>query len=311
MKDRQMKALLRKYLAGKCTEREQLLIEQWYRQETERRRTQPPQQMPAVQKRMPVHVNLAMKIAASLLLLLGAAYVLQRLWPQQQQWSELAASTHPVKVQLQDGTLVWLNTGARLRYPQQFRGPHREIELLTGEACFDVKQDPAHPFLVRSGSIRTRVLGTVFNVRAYRRLDLLQVTVQQGRVAVECDDTLQQLAGRKMILMADEQLTMDSRLQQWKKEHTDAAAISNWTAGQLLFNNERLDIIAMQLEHRYQVRIAFADPALPLYRITAGFSPNDTLNEVLEALSLANKLHYEIEGKKITFSKQLSSPENR
>jgi ferric-dicitrate binding protein FerR (iron transport regulator) len=208
-----------------------------------------------------------------------------------------------VQLRLSDSTVVWLNTGSRLRYPDKFNGSKREVELLTGEASLQVRQDPAHPFIIRSGSIRTRVLGTVFNVRAYTRLSLVQVTVQQGKVAVQADDTLQQLAGRQVVLLPDEQLTFNTLQQAWKKEHTDAGAISAWTTGRMLFSNERLDIIAMQLEQQYHVRIAFADSTLPAYRITAGFEPSDPLSDVLEALCLANKLHYTIHQHNITFSK--------
>lgn len=301
MSNRQTRKLLKKYLAGKCTEQERQLIEQWYHEEMERRRTG------ALQDERPVRrlsVNTVLKIAASIILVLGAGYLLQRLWSSTPKWREIAATTHPVKMQLPDGTQLWLNSGSRLRYPAKFDGAERRVELLTGEVCLDVKQDPVHPFLIRSGSIQTRVLGTVFNVRAIQQLDLLQVTVREGKVAVTADDSLRKLSGHEVILLPDEQLTLNSQLQEWKKEHTDGAAVSSWTNGKLLFNNERLDIIALQLEHRYHVKILFGDHVLPAYRITAGFSPADPLEEVLQVLSLANKLKYEIKNGRVTFSRQ-------
>jgi ferric-dicitrate binding protein FerR (iron transport regulator) len=301
MSKRQTRKLLKKYLSGKCTAQERQLIEQWYHGETERRRTGRPQDEKRVRR---LSVTTALKIAASIILLLGAGYLLQRSWPSKPAWQEIAATTHPLKMQLPDGTQLWLNSGSRLRYPAKFDGAERRVELLTGEACLEVKQDPAHPFLIRSGSIQTRVLGTVFNVRALQQLDLLQVTVSEGKVAVIADDSLQQLSGHEVILLPDEQLTLNSHLGEWKKEHTDGAAVSSWTTGKLLFNNERLDIIALQLEHRYHVKILFVDNILPAYRITAGFSPADPLEEVLQVLGMANKLKYEIKHGRVTFSRQ-------
>lgn len=301
MSNRQTRKLLKKYLSGQCTQQERQLIEQWYHEEMERRRTG------ALQDETPVRrlsVNTVLKIAAGIMLVLGSGYLLQRLWPSKPVWQEIAAATHPIKMQLPDGTQLWLNSGSRLRYPAKFEGAERHVELLTGEACLDVKQDPAHPFFIRSGSIQTRVLGTVFNVRALQQLDLLQVTVREGKVAVIADDSLHKLSSHEVILLPDEQLTLNSRQQEWKKEQTDAMAVSSWTSGKLLFSNERLDIIALQLEHRYHIKILFRDDVLPAYRITAGFSPADTLDEVLQVLSLANKLKYEIKNGRVTFSRQ-------
>lgn len=301
MSNRQTRKLLKKYLSGQCTEHERQLIEHWYQGEMERRSKDGLQDETPVRR---LFLNTALKIAASIILLLSIGYLWQRQRPAPIEWKELAATTHPLKMQLPDGTQLWLNTGSRLRYPLPFGEAERRVELLTGEVCLDVKQDPVHPFLVRSGSIQTRVLGTVFNLRALQQLNLLQVTVREGKVAVIADDSLRKLSGQEVILLPDQQLTLNSHLQEWKKEAADAAAVSSWTSGKLLFNNERLDIIALQLEHRYQVKIFFGDDMLPAYRITAGFSPADTLEEVLQVLSLANKLKYEIKNGRVTFSRQ-------
>ncbi|GAA0558042.1 FecR family protein [Chitinophaga japonensis] len=312
------KALLEKYVAGKCTPGERLLVEAWYRQEQERRSSQA---LPELQhteqaiwekiqhtvrqpaKRVPVSRYTALKVAACLLLLLGAGYLLQRLWPATPRWLEVAAQGRPLQLQLDDGSVIWLNAGGRLRYPARFSGRSRLVELLGGEACLDVRQDPAHPFLVKCGGTRTRVLGTVFNIRTYEGPGMLQVTVQEGKVAVSCDGGLEKLAGREMVLQPGERLTLYTRQQQWHKERADAAAMNGWTAGRLLFSNERLDLIAWQLEQRYRVRISFADTTLAGYRITAGFAAADPLEEVLDALSLANNLHYAIQDDSVIFSK--------
>lgn len=316
MKARHIKQLLKRYVAGQCTPEEQLLVEEWYRRQQEANTaytapsTYPDEdallqriRQPHTAKRIAMPVSTLLKIAASLIILLGAGYLLQKLWPAPVHWQEAVAQDHPLQLRLSDSSVVWLNAGSRLRYPDKFNGPQREVELLTGEACLNVAQDPAHPFMIRSGSIRTQVLGTIFNVRAYEKLAMVQVTVQQGKVAVRAD-SVQQLAGRQVILLPDEQLTFYTQRQNWKKEHRDAANISAWTSGRLLFNNERLDLIAMQLEQKYGVHIAFADNTLPAYRITAGFEATDTLSDVLDALSLANKLHYTIHHHNILFNKQ-------
>ena len=302
-------------MAGECTPEEQLLVEEWYRQQLSARRYITPPERDGLEAELlqriqngrksakVINTGLLLKIAACLVMAIGIGYLLLKQHPAQIDWKEAYAKDSPLQLQLGDGTRIWLNAGSRLRYPAAFNGKEREVQLVAGEVCLDVAQDPKHPFMIRSGSVRTQVLGTVFNVRAYERLSLLQVTVQQGKVAVRCDDTLQQLAGQEMVLVADEQVTLHTKAQVWEKEHTDAKSLIGWTSGKLLFNNERLDIIAMQLENKYHVQIAFADGGLPAYRITAGFQAADPLDEVLDALSMANNLHYKRKDNTIIFTK--------
>lgn len=317
-----IKKLLEKYVAGTCTPAERSLIEQWYQQESDRSKVDTTkinfdrleadiwQQVqltvapPA--KGLTMTRGRLLKIAASFLLLLGAATMLWLVWPAKEAWQEvIAAKGKPLQFMLEDGTRVWLNAGSQLRYPAHFKGASRQIELITGEICLDVKQDPEHPFFIKSGHVNTRVLGTIFNVRAYSQLAYLQVTVQQGKVAVQCDNKLPQLAGQEVIVLPGEQVTVHTQSQEISKTRVDATAVNGWTTGQLLFNNERLDMISLMLENKYNVTIAFADPALQAYRITAGIEATDTLEDVLTALCLANKLNYSTQNHKITFSKQI------
>lgn len=317
-----IKKLLEKYVAGTCTPAERLLIEQWYEQESDRSKVDTTQlnfdQLEAniwqqVQltispppKRLAMTRSVLLKIAAAFLLLLGAATMLWLAWPPKEEWQEvIAAKGKPLQFMLEDGTQVWLNAGSQLRYPAQFQSTSRQIELITGEICLDVKQDPARPFFIKSGQINTRVLGTIFNVRAYSQLAYLQVTVQQGKVAVQCNKELSQLAGQEVIVLPGEQVTVHTQSPEICKTTVDATAVNKWTTGQLLFNNERLDMISLMLENKYNVDISFDDPALQAYRITAGIEATDTLADVLNALCLANKLKYSTQGHKITISKQI------
>ncbi|CAL1517802.1 hypothetical protein MMC2321_01538 [Chitinophaga sp. MM2321] len=316
-----IKKLLKKYIAGKCTPEEQLLIEQWYQQENDRSKAdtsglrfehlektiwqQVQQHTSPPAKRVTMHRYTLLKIAASLLLIIGAGMLMWQRWPAEEKWQEVIASKkQPLQLILDDGTQVWLNAGSRLRYPAHFTGVNRKIELLSGEICLDVKQDPARPFIVKSGHVNTRVLGTVFNVRIYPQLAFLQVTVQQGKVAVQGDAGLQDLAGKEVLVLPDEQLTINTGSPAFSKTIVDGKAVNGWTTGKLLFNNERLDVIALLLENKYNKQISFADTTLGAYRITAGIETADSLSEVLDILCLANKLTYSTDGQHIIFRKQ-------
>lgn len=311
-----VKKLLKKYVAGKCTPEEQLLIEQWYQQESDHSKADPSglpfgrlesaiwqriqQQTSSSAKQITMPRYTWLKIAVCLLVIAGAGVLLWLVRPVKENMQEVFASnTQPLQLTLDDGTRVWLNAGSGLRYPAHFTKGTRKIELLSGEICLDVKQDPTRPFIIKSGHVHTRVLGTVFNVRMYPQLAFVQVTVQQGKVAVQGD-----AAEKETVVLPNEQLTVNNGSGTFNKTAIDGTAINGWTTGKLLFNNERLDVIALLLQNKYNRQIAFADSSLGSYRITVGVEATDSLTTILDILCLANKLTYSSDGQHIIFRKQ-------
>lgn len=198
-----------------------------------------------------------------------------------------------LKVSLSDGTIVWLNSSSRLRYPEKFNGDTRELTLLEGEAYFNVYPDKKRPFIVNAGITRTRVLGTSFNIKAYQYLKDVQVAVTQGKVSVE--SIYEKSADRKrkeVILLPNEQATVSKRTGGLEKAAVRTANIMDWTKGKLVFNNESLENAAIQLEHLFGVKFSFAQGELMEKRFTATFESTDKLDDVLFAISRANKLGY-------------------
>ncbi|MCF6405240.1 FecR domain-containing protein [Chitinophaga filiformis] len=312
MDNQEINKLLQRYIAGECTAEEERLVEAWYEQQRETSRadvsgldiaTAQEQIWGRLQQRPVRKISYLWKIAAAITILLGGGYLSYVLFFNNSiTWKETFADHHqPVHLTLPDGSDVWLNAGSHLRYPAQFNGKERQIILVTGEARIHAAEDPQHPFIITAGSLQTRVLGTIFNVRSYKELPFVQVSVQEGKVAVtrsSGDD-----AGT-VLLLPNERATLYANRQDIIKDTVDAASISGWTTDQLLFNNERLDMIAILLEHEYNVRISFADTTLPSYKVTAGFAATDSVREVLEALSLANNLSFRLQGNNIVFDKQ-------
>jgi transmembrane sensor len=94
---------------------------------------------------------------------------------------ELITSVSVLQDTLPDGTLITLNSGSKLNYPEKFKGSKREVSL-EGEAYFDVTPDKEKPFIIHSGDANIRVLGTSFNVNAYENKDEVEVFVKEGRV---------------------------------------------------------------------------------------------------------------------------------
>lgn len=100
---------------------------------------------------------------------------------------------------LPDGTVISLNKNSRLTYPSAFTGAMREVTL-TGEAFFDVHKDAAHPFIIHTGQMDIKVLGTSFNVRAYPKSDSVRVSVKTGKVkCYAANDTVVLLPGEIVV----------------------------------------------------------------------------------------------------------------
>ncbi len=308
MDKQEISKLLQRYVTGECTAEEKRLVETWYKQTSENSTasisgldiTTAQAQIWANLQQTPVRkISYGWRIAAAIIILISTGYLLYALLNgTRTSWKEVYADQHkPYHLTLPDGSDIWLNAGSRLRYPIQFKDNERRITLLTGEARIHAVEDPQHPFIITAGGLQTRVLGTVFNVRSYNELPFVQVTVQEGKVAVSRDNN-------SVLLLPNERATLYTDKFNIVKDTVDAIAISGWTTDQLLFNNERLDVIAILLAHKYDVRISFADSTLPSYKVTAGFAATDTIKEVLEALSLANNLTYRIQGDNIMFNKQ-------
>ncbi|MEL7339549.1 MAG: FecR domain-containing protein [Bacteroidota bacterium] len=155
------------------------------------------------------------------------------------------------KVVLADGTAVWLNAGSELSVLPTFHEVERRV-ILNGEAFFEVATDSTRPFIVETGEIETRVLGTSFNVSAYQG-EAMAVSVTEGKVNV-----LDQ-ATHNVILTPNRQVVIDEEQDKWEEREIIAARFSSWKDGIFWFNNSSLSQVVPRLERRFNVRILFSD----------------------------------------------------
>lgn len=132
------------------------------------------------------------------------------------------------RLRLPDGTLVVLNAGSRLVYPQDFGVDNREVEL-SGEGYFEVERNEKLPFHVQTPSLLVRGLGTKFNFRDYPNDEEAVVSLLEGKVAL--DNRLRTEA--EMILLPNEQVTLDKAEKCMKKELTKVKNSLGWTSGKL------------------------------------------------------------------------------
>ncbi|MBO9592278.1 MAG: FecR domain-containing protein [Niabella sp.] len=200
---------------------------------------------------------------------------------------------HPVSytrsVLLPDGTVVLLRANSVLHYPAQFAKTLREVTL-EGEAYFDVKHNNT-PFIIHSGSVKTTVLGTAFNIRAYPGSGNIYVAVLRGKVKVE--NTRKEVT----ILTPNQQVTYHTAASvKPQLEQTDPAApVTGWVQQDMTFEDVSFQTVADLLSRRYGTAIRFGNTALAACTIKAFFNGTESLDKVLESLCLISNARYTVQ----------------
>lgn len=206
------------------------------------------------------------------------------------------------EITLSDGTRAELAAGSRLRYPAAFAAGAR-IVTLEGEAYFDVRHDPAHPFEVHTRNGVIRDIGTAFLVRDDGGAARLEVVVAAGRVEVR-DRAL--AADTGVVMDAGHMLRIDSAGRADLRA-VEAQRYLGWMHGTLAFDETPLRDVAAQLSRWYDADIEVADTALAHRRFTGTFH-DEPLDSVLRALAGPMHVRFERRGHTILFSR---SPHNR
>lgn len=196
----------------------------------------------------------------------------------------------PIRYILPDSSEVLLGAGSSLAYSDPFDESKREI-ILKGEAFFTVTPMPEKPFIVRTGEISTRVLGTSFKIQAFDKQPL-EVAVATGKVAVVKDVGKQ--IERLALLTPGFKVTQNLETGKYEMATINISDLENWKSGELVFD-QSLELAVRGLQRRYGVKIRIADPEVKQHRMIATFSGTDSLQDVLELMSLVGKFRYEKE----------------
>ncbi|MFT3750129.1 MAG: FecR family protein [Agriterribacter sp.] len=218
-------------------------------------------------------------------------------------------------IQLPDGTMVWLNADSKLTYDENFRGDFRKVHL-EGEAYFDVVRDEHRPFIIHTKTLDIRVLGTVFNVKAYEAESNTETSLIKGSVEV----TLHNSPEKKIILKPNEKLRVNNQNFEYvtdrngeKKEAEDDAGNMKivvgkihyqkkdsmalealWVRNKLVFDAETLQEVMRKIERWYNVKAVInVDDKTKATQFSAIFD-NENLGQVMEALKITGSFSYVI-----------------
>jgi ferric-dicitrate binding protein FerR (iron transport regulator) len=178
---------------------------------------------------------------------------------------------------LPDSTQVWLNAASSLEFPESFQSGKREVYLV-GEAFFDVKHAENMPFLIHTGNVTTRVVGTAFNIKAYPDQQDVIVSVKRGKVLVSKNDQL------VATLVKGQQVTVTATTQQAEIQPTKESRVADWTTGQLSYTSRPLGDILKDLERNYNVTIEITAGSLEQEIVTTSFRRDIGVGEALDIL---------------------------
>ena len=187
---------------------------------------------------------------------------------------------------LADGTKLWLNSGSRAIYPVAFNGKTREI-YIEGEGYLEVVPDAAKPFFVVTDQLKVKVLGTKFDISAYKDDDHSKVVLVEGSVKA--------IYGTESIVMKPNQLL--NYVKQTKKstlEKTNVLEYVSWKDGWLMCNKESIQSITTKLSRYYNVKIICNDLSINSMSLTGKLDLKSNCEDVLKAICTTAPLNYKI-----------------
>jgi transmembrane sensor len=237
---------------------------------------------------------------------------------------------------LADGSKVWLNAGSSIKYGANFNKKNREV-ILDGEAYFDIAKNKNKPFLVHTGKITLRVLGTAFNVKSYKDENTVETTLIRGAVNVEKNEkdgstsNYSLKPNQKAIYnkTKDEIKFYDLADKESAKTSKEKTSVANknldledktepvsslveqdisWKDGYFLVFDETLEDIMTKIERRFDLKIEFKNEEIKKLRYS-GKIKETTPEQILEALKITSPIGYEMSGKQVVIWENLSRKE--
>jgi len=203
------------------------------------------------------------------------------------------------KLKLSDGTLVSLNSGTTLRYPEQFGINGKRNVYLSGEAFFEVAKDKEHPFIVHAEESEIEVLGTQFNVSAYSEDNTIRSVLVEGSIKMsEKDNPL-----NAVLLQPGQMAVWQIQSKKITKKDVDTSFYQAWTKGELAFNNTSFSTITKMIERTYDVEIINENTVLAKQSFTGSIKISESsVENILELLKRDTPFNYSVQQKTITIT---------
>jgi hypothetical protein len=222
--------------------------------------------------------------AASILFLLGLGFIFKPNVTAEKQVS-FKTSDIPKSIELSDGSKIYLAANSLFQYPETFSGEERKVTLLKGNAFFEVAKDKKHPFIITSGEIKTKVVGTSFHIQLSK--SKCEVIVVTGKVNVSSK-------GQSIDLVPNEEALFTS--QKLTKQLADKAFLVNWYTTDVALNQTTLKQVITLLQYKYGVSFRYNDELVLATPLTVFIKKEATLESVLQQINYITNLKFKVYG---------------
>jgi transmembrane sensor len=206
---------------------------------------------------------------------------------------------------LEDGTKVWLNAGSRLEFPTKFKNDKREVSL-QGEGYFEVAHNQRVPFFVNAGEISVKVLGTRFDISAYKSDKLIETVLLEGSVAIR-EQSAFSLFKKESVLKPNQKASYSrndgSIIVKDEQKVDDAIA---WTEGWFKFHRQSIDEVFDKLQRYYNVQFEFNSEFPKEDLISGKLYLKDSIEQVMLTMQVVAKIQFRIDGNKIYVEKKMN-----
>lgn len=179
-------------------------------------------------------------------------------------------------LRLSDGSLIIMSPYSKIKYPKKFKNGRRDIELIKGNSFFEVTRNPESPFIVKSGDLITKVLGTSFNI--FLTDSIIEVSVATGKVNVSTHNN-------EVELIPMERAVFSALNNKLSKQIIKNKKIYCWHCENLELENVALGDIAIILELRFGTKFNFQNPQLTSKVLTINISNKDTIDDIVEQIN--------------------------
>ncbi|CAD0004506.1 FecR family protein [Flavobacterium chungangense] len=191
----------------------------------------------------------------------------------------------PKSIQLSDGSKIYLAANSLFQYPEKFSGEERNVSLLKGNAFFEIAKDKKHPFIITSGEIKTRVLGTSFHIQMSKTK--CEVIVVTGKVNVSSK-------GQSVYLIPNEAALFES--QNLTRQVAEKSFLVNWYATDLTLDQTKLQQVITILQYKYGVSFQLKNEQVLTMPLTVFIKKDATLENVLEQINYITNLKFKVYG---------------
>ncbi len=197
------------------------------------------------------------------------------------------------QVRLPDGSLVFLNAASSLKFPTSFsKLKERRVEI-SGEGYFEIAKDKAHPFIVKNEKQEVEVLGTHFNVNAYKDEPSIKTTLLEGSVKITTDQNTKVLKPGEQAVNSNEKLAIGE---------VDVDKAVAWKNAKFVFDDENIESVMRKLSRWYNVEVVYQDNVANR-TFTGSISRYDKISKILDKITYIEAVHFKVEGRRITVMK--------